>query len=54
MSGTNFLIDPTFWLARAFDFVWSLGVTTQLINPVMSIDSIGSFWGVSFDMLKSM
>ena len=28
-------MDLTFWLARGFDFVLSLGVTTPLIAPVM-------------------
>ena len=34
--------------------VLSLGVTTPLRTPVMSIDGIGHFWKVDFDMLKSM
>ena len=29
-------------------------MTTPLITQVMSIDEIGNFWEVDFDMLKSM
>ena len=34
----NFVMDLTFRLARGFDFVLSLGVTTPLITPVVSND----------------
>ena len=50
----DFVMDLTFWLARGFDFVFPLGVTTPLVTPVMSFDWIGSFWEIDFDMLKSM
>ena len=48
-----FLVDLNFSLTRGFDFVF-LVVTAPLITTVMSIDEIGSLWGVGFDMLKSM
>ena len=47
-------MDLTFRLASGFDFVLSSSVKSPLITPVMSIDSIGSFWEVDFDMLKSI
>ena len=47
-------MDLNFLLARGFDFVLSLGVTFPHITSVMKIDRNGSFWGVGFDMLKSM
>ena len=47
-------MDLTFLLARGFDFVLTLGVTTPLITSFMNVDSGGSFWGVSCNMLKSM
>ena len=43
-----------FCLARAFDLVLSLGVTTPLINPVMGISWPCSVGKVCFDMPKSI
>ena len=51
---TDFDRILTFSLARGFDFVLSLGVTTPLITPVMGICCPGSFWKDCFDMLKSI
>ena len=49
------MLDLSFSLTREFDFIFlSLGLTTPLITPVISIDSIGSFWGGGFDVLNSM
>ena len=42
------------WLASGFDFVWSMGVAIQLLNPVINIDWIFSFWGIVCDMMNSM
>ena len=36
----------TFGLANEFDFLLCFVVTTPLITPDISIDWIGSFWGV--------
>ena len=47
-------MDLTYGLAWMFDFVLSLSAMTALINPVMSIDWIGNFGEVDFDMLKSI
>ena len=43
-----------FSLARGFDFVLSLGVTTPLITPVMDMSCPVSFGKNCFDMLKSI
>ena len=44
----------TFSVARGFDFVLSLGVTTPLITPVMGNCCPGSFGKDCFDMLQSI
>ena len=51
---TDFVMNLTFWIAREFDFVLSLDVTTPVITQAMSIDWISRFWGVGFAMVKSM
>lgn len=51
---TDFVMNLTFWIAREFDFVLSLDVTTPVITHAMSIDWISRFWGVGFAMVKSM
>ena len=51
---TDFVMNLTFWIAREFDFVLSLDVTTPVITHTMSIDWISRFWGVGFAMVKSM
>ena len=39
----RFWLNPDFFLARGFDFLLSLGVTTPIITPLMAISCAGSF-----------
>ena len=51
---TDFMQILTFSLARRFDLVLSLGVTTALITPVMGISGPCILGKECFDVLKSI
>ena len=51
---TDFGEILAFTLARGFEFVLSLGVTTPLITPVIETSFPGSFGKDSVDKLKSI